>query len=166
MARQQIKKTGKPWHTALIHWMLANPTASAREAATHFKVSQTWLSILKNSDAFKEAYAKEQALYSSAVVAGIAEKMTAHAELGIDIMSQRLEESRDSIDIELVHTSVRLALETLGYTRAKNGGPETIVNIGLVSPELLSEARENMRRLGQTGKAIEHGELLEVLPTE
>ena len=47
-------------HMAIADWLLANPERKQRECAEAFGVSEAWISIVKNSDVFREYFAKRR----------------------------------------------------------------------------------------------------------
>ena len=150
MAATQIKKM-KEWHNQLIDWLIANPRANLSETSAHFEVSPSWISTVKNSDAFQAIYAERRKEISSEVCATVRERTTALAEVSIDVYTERLHASRHNIPLDKVRDAVALSAEMLGITHrtAPSPAPTTQVNIGLVDPEALAEARRrHHERLG------------------
>lgn len=86
----QIKNVGW-WHERLADWLIANPHSTLAEAAAFFDCSRSWISIVKNSDAFKVFFAKRSAHASDAILVGIREKLASVAELALEEMENRLE---------------------------------------------------------------------------
>ncbi len=101
MARSKQLTRLEPWHHDLIDWMLQNPAASGREAAAHFGVSPTWISIVKNSEVFRAELARRRETISRAVATDIVGRAGALAELSLDVLHERIEKEypiRCSVD--------------------------------------------------------------------
>lgn len=153
MAAVQVQSVGW-WHERLADWMIANPDKMLKDAAKFFNCSQGWISILKNSDCFKEYWARRSAEASDMNSAStLIAKTGALAELALDRLLEKMETPSEALQAPFLLQTADTALRRLGYGQPKPapgqqpGGGNVTVNIGLVSPERLAAAREKMKRL-------------------
>ncbi len=123
----QLLNVSKPWHEELATFLIANPQLTMGKVAGHFNVSASWLSVVKNSDAFKDYYEAQRAEVQSMVNVDLADKVHALAELGIEQLTETLVEranGKEGISLDSVVTVTDLALKSLGFGGKKpvNGG--------------------------------------------
>jgi len=79
-------------HDAIIDDILENPAVSQCELARRFGYSQTWMSIIINSDAFKERLADRKGqLLDPEIIASVNERREAVAKLALDKLMLELE---------------------------------------------------------------------------
>lgn len=79
-------------HDGMIDEILLNPAMSQGELAKRFGYSQTWISIVVNSDAFKERLAERKGeLMDPIIRASIQEKADAAANRALDRLMERLD---------------------------------------------------------------------------
>jgi hypothetical protein len=155
----QIKHT-RPWHEALLEFILANPRASGVEIALYFNVTEAWVSTVKNSDAFQELWAKRRGEHFSRVSSSIAEKVTALAEVTVDTLTDEIEKSKrkGELKIETLKETADMALKALGFGAKGVQSPlASTINIQQnnfsVDKETLARAREQKMKLAQTVSA-------------
>lgn len=162
MAEVQIKKVGW-WHERLADWLIANPQSKLGDAALFFDCSRAWISIVKNSDAFKAYFAERSQLASDATLVDIKARMTAVAELGLEILQEKLETSGSVLPMEEVRETTALALKGLGYTASSRSAPPSVSTsvAVVVDAELLARAREHRSRLYG---GVAEGDLLPLPP--
>lgn len=148
----QIKRVNW-WHERLADWMLANPGARLTDAAKYFNKTLTWVSIVKNSDAFKHYYAARSASYSTKVedgsvlmIMGVAEKNAALAELALDNLIDRVSTQGCLLSVEQLSEIADAGLKRMGYGANKNSQPPQIqVGVSVaVDREDLARAREKV----------------------
>lgn len=153
MAQSAQIKSIKAWHGELIDFMLAQPRAGLRETSEYFGVSQSWLSIVKNSDAFQNEWDKRRAEHSSAVSVSLVERVEALAEVAIETMTERLEREGQSVGLTTLREISESALKSLGFGMKPNHGSsqtaQTINNnhMIVVDKETLARAREARVRM-------------------
>lgn len=143
----QIKKVNS-WHQALAAWLIANPVAKQSEAATHFGVTQAWLSTVINSDAFRDYFQQLQAEHTSSLLAPVVEKVRAAADQAVSEIQNRM-----NIDITKFSTKDLLEVSDVMLKRSGYGDPgaraapqaPTVNNVFVVSRETLEESRRAMR---------------------
>lgn len=147
-------KSMKPWHEELIDFMLAQPRAGLKETSEYFGVSMAWLSTVKNSDAFRDAWAARRGDHSSAISATITQRVEALAETALETMQQKLEREGMNIGLSTLREVSETALKSLGFgLRDPRLGSQTANSITnnnmiVVDRDTLARARQlraNMR---------------------
>lgn len=129
-------------HDGMIDLIVSNPAISQGQIAAHFGYSQTWVSIVFNSDSFKERLEERKAeIIDPALRASIEEKLRALADLSFQVVMDRLAAGRDAA---LGLKSLDLATRALGYGASPRAVQQTVVNVQPVAivpaKELNSEA--------------------------
>lgn len=165
MSATQLKNGVRAWHEELLEFIIANPRASGAETALYFNVTESWLSIVKNSDAFKELWARRRPEHFSRVSAGVSEKLTALAEVTLDALTDKVEtEKREGIaTVASLRETAEMTLKAMGFgNKAHNatvaGGTTNVTvqnNIITVDRDTLARAREAKARMAET-LSIEH----------
>lgn len=170
MSATQIKQV-RAWHEELIEWTLANPRGSLQEAALFFGATVSWISIVKNSDAFKELYAKRRQEHFDRVSIGVGERITALAEVTIDALTVKMEKNiqADTATIDQLKEVGDMALKALGFgakgnTNVQIHAPSTTQNV-FVDKATLERAREARRMVQATEVLTIEAQKLSV-PTE
>jgi hypothetical protein len=91
MAQNQIA-TVRWQHDAIIDAMLADPTLTRADLARSFKYSETWISIILNSDSFKERFAERKGQITDPILqATINERLDGIAMRSLDKIIERLD---------------------------------------------------------------------------
>lgn len=147
----------KWWHEAIIDDMLLHPTDTHAQRAARLGYTPQAIMLLINSDMFKAAYQTRRDALRASLDDGITQKLLKTANLGLDIMHEKLEKSRTSIafkDIKEINESL---LTKLGYG-APSAQAATSVQVNVtqspgVTPEALAEARARLRAV-EEGRAI------------
>lgn len=153
MAESVQIKSVRAWHEELIDFMLAQPRAGLKETSDYFGVSMSWVSIVKNSDAFKNEWEKRRALHSSAVSVSIVERVEALAEVCLETMTEKLEREGASVGLTTLREISETALKSLGFgqrndARAGNTFQNNVTNnVMVVDRETLARAREARTRM-------------------
>lgn len=142
----QVKKVSW-WHERLVDHMLAHPEQTLTQIAHHFKISLSWLSIVKNSDVFKDYWLARSEAHSAALVGNIKDKAFAAAEQALDIINHRLERDAQVIPLETALNVVETTMKRFGYgSDDKGASPQVNMHFhGLVSQDQLAQARARMR---------------------
>lgn len=153
MSATQLKNGMRAWHEELLEFTLAHPRASLMETAFYFNVSISWLSIVKNSDAFQELWAQRRGEHFSRVSATVTERVTALAEATVDALTERVEkEAREgTASIATLREVGDMALRSLGFGNKGIQSPLILnapntTNI-FVDRETLARARDAKTRL-------------------
>lgn len=166
MSATQLKNGVRAWHEELLEFIIANPRASGAETALFFNVSESWISIVKNSDAFQELWATRRGEHFSKVSANIAERVTALAEVTVDALTKKVEqETREgSASIGTLKEVSDMALRSLGFGGGR-GAPTIQLNTNgptqvFIDKDTLARAREAKAKLhansGTPVLSIEH----------
>lgn len=138
------------WHEQLALYMIANPTATNKETAAHFKVSASYICIIKNSDAFKTYYAKRVDRQFDNVVDDIFGQTVAMTSQALEHLNHKLETIGEAMTPAELLAISDTGLKRLGYGATKFGaGPVTINNtqnnnIAVVNRDDLDGARRKM----------------------
>lgn len=144
----QVKKVNW-WHEAIFEWMISNPSSSLGEAATFFEVTQSWLSVIINSDVFKEKLAERRCEHFQHVSRTVAERVNGLAELSLDVLEERIESERKTIGLGLVRETADMALKASGYIGPKSDGKsrgDTYIGNIQISSDVLKESRALMNK--------------------
>lgn len=149
MAAVQPKKWNW-WYDRIIDWMILNPDRTKGDCARELNCSESWLSIITNSDMFKDAWAVRSKEASGAALLGVHEKGLAAAELALNALNKRLEVQADVLPITTLLEITDVTMKRFGYQADKKGpGPVTQNNyfMGEVSQQELADARESMAKV-------------------
>ena len=140
------------WHEAIIDWMLSNPEKKLRDCAEHFQVTQSWLSVIKNSDCFKALWEARRSGYSHHVDQTLSEKLSTVAELALDAQMDKLESMGPLMEMDDLRKVGSDAIKALGYGKTSSvqinsdGGN---VNVVQVDASTLAEARSRIAARSQ-----------------
>lgn len=133
--------------------MISEPHLTLGEIAERLGISAAWLSIVKNSDSFKDYWTLRSRAHSDAITAGIREKAAALTELSLDVL---LQDTVTKIDMNVMSASearenLDLITKRFGFDGAGGGtnreAPTVQLNFGIVSKELLDDARSKLREV-------------------
>lgn len=117
MSATQLKNGMRAWHEELIEYLIVNPRASLQDIAGHFEASISWVSIVRNSDAFQEAWSKRRAEHFDRVSISVVDRVTALADITIDALTVKMENeiAADTISLEALKEVGDMALKALGF---------------------------------------------------
>lgn len=138
------------WYERLADAMIARPEATLTEIAADFKITLPWLSTIRNSDVFKEYFARRSAETSKELIGNLRAKGFAAAEMALDAINEKVSNEGTTIPLPQLLEVVDVNMKRFGYDSGKKTpGPTTNVNfnIGMVSAPELAEARQRMRQL-------------------
>lgn len=163
MAENQIGKISYT-HEAFINWLLENPERPLRDAAAYFGYTQAWLSTILHSDVFQAKLSGRQDAVFAAVAQDIPSKLRAAADIGLEKLTRKLEDTEDG---EFILDATDKLLHRMGYAPSASRNPvapshitnNTQVNVFQVDALQLASARE---RISARPAAIEG----EVIPAE
>lgn len=148
---QSVQIKAVSWqHEALADLMITEPQLSLGDIAKRLGFTLTWISVVKNSDSFKDYYAIRRKLHSDSLTLGIKEKAAAIAELSLDVLLTDTEtkiaagamsasEARENLDL----VAKRFGFD--GTIAPQKNTPPVVLNVGMVTSEALAEARERLR---------------------
>lgn len=150
------------WYPAIADWMIANPGRRLQDCARDLNKSPTTISMIVNTDLFKDFLATRRREWESVHDFALRSKTTKVAELGLDILLESLEKKRSTVPISTLSEITTSALDRLGYSPNKPQASVQINNIqqsgGVtvvpVSVDALREAQEAIR-LAQSRRAAQ-----------
>ena len=130
-------------HDAMIDAMLSNPSISGGELARNFGYTESWISTIRNSDAFQARYAERRKdLVDPVIIASIDERLRAVADKSLERVLDKLTSVIPPSDDFLLQ-SAKLATGALGYGARPTGGNSTQTNVAVViqvPPKITSSA--------------------------
>jgi len=143
------------FHEALALYIIQNPRAKLKEMAQHFRCSPQWISIVRNSDAFKVYYAERMDKQFDAV-GDIIDQTKAMTAMALELMNEKLESIGTELSIGELKDIADTGLKRLGYG-ARASAPVVQVNaaqgVVVVSRGELAAARERMERVHGAGSS-------------
>lgn len=155
------KQRWRWWYEAISDWMIANPGGKLGDCALALNKAQSTISMIVNSQLFKDYHAQRRQAFREQHDEAIVAKTTKVAELGLDLILERMTTKRDAIPLGVVKDLTDSALSRLGYGTPKAGVPmpggTTIINGGnvvQVSAQDLAEARALVRSQEQQRLAL------------
>jgi len=125
--------------------MIAHPAARMQDLAQLMGRTHVWVSIAKNSDCFKDYWAKRSEAHSEAVTADIKAKGFAVAEMALDALGDKLEKESSVMTTETLLSVVDVTMKRIAPAPSIQA-PQLNVNLGLVTADQLAQARERMRK--------------------
>jgi len=151
-------------HEAFINWLLENPERPLRDAAQYFGYTQAWLSTILHSDVFQAKLSERQDAVFAAVAQDIPAKLRAAADIGLEKLTAKLEDTEDG---EFILDATDKLLHRMGYAPSASRNPvapahvtnNTQINMFQVDAAQLAEARQ---RIGTKTPAAIEGEVLVV----
>lgn len=131
-------------------FMLQNPDMRLSEVARHFGYTQSWLSIIIHSDAFRSEYNRRRGLIDARVAADIPTRLRALGSRALEQMENAFDTNSASMD--LAREVLQLAAKAEGIGVPKNAiQPAPAVNMTFnVTPDMLQHARERMLSIRST----------------
>lgn len=163
MAEVQLKKVSIK-HEAIMEYLLVNPTQKLGEVAAYFGVSQAWLSVVINSDAFQIKLGERKDELFGATVVPLREKLLGLAHVGVEKLGEALDNASVVSDKQFIADTTDQVLKSLGYSPKSSPTPAGQTNIQNnfygADKATLEAAREKMRNIPQPSLTLE-GELSE-----
>jgi hypothetical protein len=130
-------------HQAIADWLIANPDRTQNECAAEFRISPAWLSVIVNSDIFREYIQSRLNEVSTPVMFSLREKLLGVAHRAVEKLGAAVDNSQDP---DFLLAAADKTLHRLGY--APTRGPEPVAqtvtnqqNIYVVDRETLDGAR-------------------------
>lgn len=153
MSSVQLKNGVRAWHEELLEYLLVNPRASLQEISFYFNATPSWISIVRNSDAFKELYAQRRQAHFDRVSITVADRVIALADVTLDALTVKMEKhiAADTATIDQLKEVGDMALKALGFgakshTNVNINAPTTNQNV-FVDKGTLERAREARRQV-------------------
>lgn len=131
-------------HQAIADWLIAHPDRPQSECAAAFNLTQAWLSVIINSDIFREYLQARLNEVSTPVMFTLREKLMGVAHRAVEKLGDAVDVSADP---EFLLAAADKTLHRLGY--APSRGPEPAAtavinqqnNVYVVDKETLDGAR-------------------------
>lgn len=159
-----------PNHEAIVNWEILHPGGTMIECGAEIGLSDNHISIVRNSDIFKDYRQRRLRKHHQNISRSVIEKTELLACTSLDVLEERINSERAKIEIDSVLSTAEMALKALGFGNGPSGnsaaaGANLTVVVG-ASPEMLQSARERMRLQGKGAveTIIEVGTELEELP--
>lgn len=139
MAEMQLQNV-RYMHEAMIDEILIDPSISQKEIAQRFKYTETWVSVVMNSDSFKNRLAERKVeLVDPKITASIEDRLDAIGKRSLDRIMDRLDSSASLIkDADLI------GMAKLGVGDRNMRGPKTPMQQNLyvvnIPPQAASSA--------------------------
>lgn len=138
----------KPQHDAIIDWLLANPgTKTLNPLCAAMNRTRSWISIVMNSDCFREEYTKRRMAHSTELTKQLVERQLKVTLKALGKVDEFLDDE-DEVDL-------RSALEVADRT-AKHLGFHPRPGLGPV----IEESRERVTRTVDAGTLHEARETI------
>lgn len=142
---QQIQKLNHR-HDAIAEWLIANPDKTLGECAATFGYTQSWLSIIVNSDAFRAVYEAKLGEYHDERIVPLRDKVHGIANRAVEKLGVSLDAATDP---DFILDVADKMLNRLGYGAKASGGQTNIMQNNLtvihsVDSEALARARERL----------------------
>ena len=149
----------KPQHDAIIDWLLTNPgPKTLNPLCAAMNRTRSWISIVMNSDVFREEYTKRRLAHSTELSKQLVEKQLGVTLKALDKIDGFLDDD-DEVDL---HGALEVADRTakhLGFHPSPGLGPmieETHTReLRTVDAGTLHEARETIRRVTHNAVATD-----------
>ena len=87
------------WYENIIDWMIAHPDQPLYECAAALKKAPSTISLIVNSDVFKQHYAARRREYVEKHDTSIMRKTTEIAEAALDLQLEVLKQRRTSVPL-------------------------------------------------------------------
>lgn len=107
-----------PKYEAILDYLISNPEMKKGELAAEMGVSQSWLSVVINSDLFQMKLDERREELKSAIIGSVKDKMQGLADLALDRLLEQVEETKDPR--VLLDTADKM-LDRIGYARKQEG---------------------------------------------
>lgn len=140
-------------------WMLENPQATLGDCARAMNVTQSYLSVVINSDAFKDRFNARREEHNAGVSKSVIERVEELAGTALEVLNERIAAERANVGLGAVTDAAEIALKALGFGgsgKASNGNGNfnqsntTNNNVFVLegaSRDTLAAARADMRAL-------------------
>jgi hypothetical protein len=151
MANSVQLKTMKPKHEAIIDWLLVNPGAKTlNPLCAEMSISRSWLSIVMQSDCFREEYTRRRQNHSQELSKQLIEKQLKITLKALDKVDDLMDDE-DEIDLRGALEVADRTAKHLGFHPRPGLGPvieETHTReLRTVDAGTLHEARETIKRV-------------------
>lgn len=151
--RGQKQRRWRWWYAGIADYRLAHPGCSNDEVAKHLNKHPNTISIITNSDLYREYEAQRKAQWREKNEDQLREKLTGVTIKVLDAIDEKLSKQKDQIPMPLAVDLLKSGLDRLGF--APSVGPAVVINNNQqnnnvqlppsVTPSVLEEARMALR---------------------
>ena len=124
-----------------------------RECAGDIGMADTSISIIRNSDIFKDYRHRRLAEHHENISDSVIEKAQGVACTALDVLNERIRLQHESISLGIVKDTAEMALRALGFGASRSPGagmngsaPGVTIVVGATA-EMLESAREKMKNI-------------------
>ncbi len=118
------------WYDHIIDMMLANPKVTNADIARSTGRTANWISMVKNSDAFRARYAQRRDEVTTLLNDTIGEKLGLVASKGLDILLEKMNKVGGNVTLEEAVDLNDKVLARLGYGTRQGPAPASVnVNV-------------------------------------
>jgi hypothetical protein len=114
------------WYSNIADWMIRNPGGKLKDCAAELKKAENTISMITNTDLFRDYYAARKAEFARDHDFSIRNKLTQVTELALDATIEKLTKQRDKIDLPLLTDLLGSSLDRLGF--APKVSPQVQIN--------------------------------------
>jgi hypothetical protein len=153
MAKLQIA-TVNHHHRFIVDWELEHPGGKMKELAAILGCTEAHLSVVRNSDAFKDYRDRRRQAHDEKISKSVIEGVEELANTSVEVLNERIQKEREDLGLGIIKETADMALKALGYGGNRNGplvGNLNIING--VPTEDLERARAKMRE--KAGPVVE-----------
>lgn len=150
MAKVQIRNVSHK-HRALADVIIANPMMTLQEISSLTGYTPSWISVVTNSEMFRDYLYSRQQEQTLAYQIGLREKLEGVAHAAVEKLGKMVDNSHDP---DFILAAADKTLGRLGYGAPKQGGVNVQVNgtgskaeVPAVSIEIIQQAREKLYRI-------------------
>lgn len=119
VSQLSISQLKRPWYAAVIELMISNPTWSQGQIARHLGKTQSWLSIVVNSDAFRAKLAEyRERVVDPILEAKVEDRLKAVANDACAALLERLSDGASAMSTKDLTRVVEVATKGLGMGSA------------------------------------------------
>lgn len=142
------------WHESIIDWMLLHPEGRLGDCAREFDCTQTWLSVIVNSDLFRARLAMRRAELAGEIGATVIDRLSGIAGQALESIAEKIERERTKLPMGELRETATMALNALGYGARSSPAQHASNNVynfngpTHVSRDVLDAARSKMRLVG------------------
>ena len=153
MAKSNFVKRITPNHEAIVDWEILHPAGRMYECSADIGMCESAISIIRNSDVFKDYRNRRLAKHHANISNSVLEKTELLACTSLEVLEERINEERDKISLGGVKDTADMALKALGFGASKQdggrAGGNVVVMVG-ATQEMLEAAREKMKAMTPT----------------
>lgn len=136
-------------HEAMVDAMVKNPMVKGWELAAMFGVTESWLSRIRSSNAFRERLRERTSeLVDPLLAADIEARFDAMVTRSLEILQEKLSEPEQSVDPQLALQCAALGAKARGYG---GFGAKVAPQPQARDPQWLERSAERLRNLNQQG---------------